>query len=673
MKLTTQRGKNRKYCANVVALDIETTVQDGYGIVYSIAIAVDYTVYRFRFMHEAISFLQELGQDNPDINIIVYVYNLQYEWQFIKNYINDLSDVICVSGPRDILTFTAWGNVIFRCYRKLAPGGVAKISARTKYEKPKDFDYKKVRHSLTKLTDEELHYIDNDVLIIVDHFNNVFRDDYKTPEQTPLTETSITRRELFKEARAKENKQELKEVGQVKVSLKELSLQLDAFNGGFTHANPLYAMQTLKNVNSIDLTSAYPSVMVAKKFPMKKKSEYEEIDEESYKEIIKKYCAVAQFTFYNIESKDNINMISKHKIISYDEIFCENGKLVRGSKVTIAGTEIDYYILNRVYEWESLKIEYVYTYERKKLPKYMAKTIIEKYGMKTELKGVEGKEKEYAHSKTIINALFGVCCSNPLRDQVYPICEDEITYIEKIPQTETSMNEALDKYNNKKSRTTVYLWGAYITAYVRYLIVDMIEGMGVDNWVYSDTDSCKTLLSMGELNTLLNEINAKIEDEMKKAGEYYGFTYNQLAPQDIKGNRHFLGIWDNENESANEYKYELFKTLGAKRYMIQEGGKLEITVAGLPKSAVKYFEEKEKPFEVFNENLCVPKEYTNKLMKKYYENPIEMIPVTDYNGVEIHQQVSSAVELSECEFTINIKEDYINFIFEDCMNKIRGL
>ena len=40
------------------------------------------------------------------------------------------------------------------------------------------------------------------------------------------------------------------------------------FMGGFTHSNPIHTDKVLKDVNSIDFTSSYPSVMIAEQFPM---------------------------------------------------------------------------------------------------------------------------------------------------------------------------------------------------------------------------------------------------------------------------------------------------------------------------------------------------------------------------------------------------------------------
>ena len=46
-----------------------------------------------------------------------------------------------------------------------------------------------------------------------------------------------------------------------------------AFMGGFTHSNPNHTGKTLENVSSIDLTSSYPTVMLADKFPMSRAKE----------------------------------------------------------------------------------------------------------------------------------------------------------------------------------------------------------------------------------------------------------------------------------------------------------------------------------------------------------------------------------------------------------------
>ena len=44
--------------------------------------------------------------------------------------------------------------------------------------------------------------------------------------------------------------------------------------------------------------------------------------------------------------------------------------------------------------------------------------IIDLYKKKTELKGVNGMETEYLNSKEMLNSLYGMCVTNPIRDTI---------------------------------------------------------------------------------------------------------------------------------------------------------------------------------------------------------------------------------------------------------------
>ena len=52
------------------------------------------------------------------------------------------------------------------------------------------------------------------------------------------------------------------------------------------------------------------------------------------------------------------------------------------------------------------------------LPKEIIETILKLYKDKTELKGVEGKETEYLHSKELLNSIYGMCVTSIVHDCV---------------------------------------------------------------------------------------------------------------------------------------------------------------------------------------------------------------------------------------------------------------
>lgn len=143
--------------------------------------------------------------------------------------------------------------------------------------------------------------------------------------------------------------------------------------------------------------------------------------------------------------------------------------------------------------------------------------------------------------------------------------------------------------------------------------------------------------------------------------EYYKIDKSMLKPKTIKGVSKMIGVWDYEG------LYSRFKTLGAKRYLVEENNQLELTVAGLSKqNGINYMLEKSgydntKVFEMFNDSLYIPSERTGKMTHTYIDEPMEFM-ILDYQGNESHVTTLSGVHLENCDFTLSITKQYGTFI-----------
>ncbi|HHA4173567.1 TPA: hypothetical protein ACOBU0_002928, partial [Enterococcus faecium] len=88
--------------------------------------------------------------------------------------------------------------------------------------------------------------------------------------------------------------------------------------------------------------------------------------------------------------------------------------------------------------------------------------------------------------------------------------------------------------------------------------------------------------------------------------EHYDIEPERLRPKTVAGVEKPIGMWDYEGT------YSRFKTLGAKRYLVEKDGKLEITVAGLSKdNGLDYMlsvagGDHDKVFDMFNDELYIP-------------------------------------------------------------------
>ena len=143
--------------------------------------------------------------------------------------------------------------------------------------------------------------------------------------------------------------------------------------------------------------------------------------------------------------------------------------------------------------------------------------------------------------------------------------------------------------------------------------------------------------------------------------DYYKFDKKLLSPKTVEGDTKMLGIWDYEGT------YSRFKTLGAKRYLLEENGKLQITVAGLSKqNGVNYMLEKAgndntKVFEQFDDNLYIPANRTGKMTHTYIDEEYKF-KVVDYLGKEATVNPLSSIHLGICDFTLSISKQYNEFL-----------
>ena len=138
-----------------------------------------------------------------------------------------------------------------------------------------------------------------------------------------------------------------------------------------------------------------------------------------------------------------------------------------------------------------------------------------------------------------------------------------------------------------------------------------------------------------------------------------------MAPKTIEGVPKPLGVWDYEGE------YTRFKTLGAKRYLVEyldsKTNRLvqKLTVAGLSKSvALSYMQEISKDvFMIFNEELYIPKGRTGKNTHTYIDTE-QIGTVKDYLGVTAEYHELSSVHLEAADYAFSLTEDYVNYLLK---------
>ena len=578
--------------------------------------------------------------------IVVYVHNLSYEFQFICKWFNWID--IFADSERKPIKATTDTHFIFKCSYRLSGYSLEVLANNLKSHNIKkmvgDLDYNLIRNSKTPISKEELKYCENDVLIVTSYIDEQINE-FGNIEKIPLTQTGKVRRYVRKQCF--QNKEYQYFIKELTIEKPEYMLLKNAFMGGFTHCNAMYTNKICQNVTSYDFTSSYPTVLISEKYPMSKGNEVYITTETELLNLIKNYCVLVDLQFTNIKTSFMYEqIISYSKCRNVKNPLINNGRIVQADTLTISCTDVDFLNIRDFYKWDSMKIGLCYIYKKDYLPKEFIKTILHLYKSKTELKGVDGKEVEYLHSKELLNSLYGMCVTS--------IVHDTVSFNGSEWTTENgNLDEELKNYNTDKNRFLFYHWGVWCTAYARNNLYTGIKECK-DDYIYSDTDSIK-IFNADKHKNYFEKYNEWIVQKLEKCLKYHNIPLDYISPKTIKGETKTLGIWDFDGF------YTDFKTLGAKRYIYRKDDKISITVCGLSKKSGKEFiENQQKPFLFFNDGMFVDCEHTGKMTHTYIDREIENI-ITDYLGNQAYYHEKSFIHLEKTDYLLSLSDMYIKY------------
>ena len=646
------------------AFDIETTstIIDGnkHAFMYVWMLGINGYCVVGRYWDDFIWCLDRLSEYlnlGDNVFLPIYVHNLSYEFQFIKDRFK--WDKVFALEKRKVNYCRTITGVEFRCSYQLSGYSLSNIGKNLqKYKIDKmvgDLDYAKVRTCKTTLTKKELGYCIHDVLVVMAYIQECIEQENGI-QNIPMTKTGYVRRYVKRECLGTSkhrNEQYRNFIHNLTLTADEYKQLRRAFQGGFTHANAMHSNVILKDVESYDFTSSYPAVMLTEKFPMSKGQMVELKTKEEFERNLELYCCLFDVTFINIRSKELFeDYISRSHCVNVKGEVLNNGRIVEAETLTTTITEQDYMIIKRMYKWDDMLVGNFRRYKKGYLPREFVDAILKLYEDKTQLKDVEGRETEYMFAKANLNSLYGMTVTDIVRD--------EITYSNNEWQkNEPDLNKAIKKYNNSRARFMFYPWGVWVTAYARVNLWTGIIAVQND-YVYSDTDSIK-ILNGDKHRDYINRYNNMINYKIDKAMTYYNFPINRTRPKTIKGIPKPIGVWDYEGH------YIKFKTLGAKRYMWMDDKKrMTMTVAGLSKSiGLKYLQfvdvSNKTIFDKFCTDMYIPKKWTGKMIHTYIDEPTEAV-VTDYQGNTVNCSELSSLYMEDAEYTLSISEQYANFL-----------
>jgi len=663
------KGKRKFYDNNIYTFDIETSsyfILDGVihnqldydklsqkekdraikrSHMYIWMFGINDIVYYGRTWDELKLFLKRLDDHIGDTKY-VFIHNLDFEFQYLKSNFH-FEDVSARKSHKVISAIMRDYNIILRCSLKMSNvklEGLPKMFNLPVEKKVGDLKYDLIRNPNTPLSEKEMGYCEYDCLVL---YNYILKEleVYPDVKHIPTTNTGKVRKELY-DLVNKDYKYRRLVKKSINCNPIIYNRLCEAFLGGYTHANWIYADEVLKNVDSYDIASSYPYVLCCYKYPS---NEFKPCQIRRREDMSKRFCYLLVVKFYDVECKYFNNFISSSKCRNLRGAKYDNGRLISAKEFEMTLTDIDFYFYLDTYNCKYEILECYYS-TLAYLPKKLIDFILDKYVGKTELKNVKGKEEEYSRTKSMFNAIYGMTVTNTIRDNV--MYHDDTGIWEEAELTNEEIMEKLE-YEKKKSFLS-FSYGVWVTAYARNNLLRRV--VDLDPYiVYCDTDSAK--LVQGYDKEVFTRYNESVRKRIELTSKLLKIDLKKFAPKDIKGIPHMMGLFELETETGNKYTYDEFITQGAKKYAYKTSDEIHITVSGVPKKGSKALNN----LNDFRDNFKFKYEDTGKNLLFYVENQ-EPIEIEDYLGLKYTVTDKSGCCILPNSYTLSKSLDYANLV-----------
>lgn len=540
-------------------LDIETSTLEenneplsvwlAYGVfnLYRVDNKTKVKSFRFREWQELTTAFDFMRTKLGDRKTIIYVHNLSYDIDYLfKN----------VARPKTILSNSSHGIISavledydfleFRCSYKLSGMSLAKIGKSLGYPKLHS-DYRFILPE-DEVTAAEWDYCDRDCDVVAKYVVSVILPEFKRLQNIPLTKTGRVRKTFARHYA----ETEAKPLWDTLPPEDCYEAMLNAFAGGLCLCNPMYTGRVITDVDSYDIKSSYPFVMLTEKYPYTITRDYA-----PSKDMLSESFWIAKLRFTNIRSRYAWGWLSDAKMNAVDSLTAEryNGKLLCAGWIERTITSVDYEMICKTYTFDSVDVlEFYHMRNYDYLPSPYIETIKEYAIKKGELSKVVKslseddpayleKNIEYMLSKNDFNGIYGMSVQKLVPTEYF--VTDDFRYCAKEARYTRS-----DKHIKRN-----FLYGIFITAYARRNLLTAILNNNPHLLLYTDTDSIKFVS-----NGIFHGTNVRMLKRFRK--------YPALRS---------LGIFEHDAH------YDSFVYWGAKKYCYAKKGKVYTTVAGLPK------------------------------------------------------------------------------------------
>ena len=410
-------GRSKKpVLLNIIcAFDIETTylkdIEQSFMYVWQFQLG-DKTIMG-RTWEEFLDFIQRIRDClKPTERIVCYVHNLSFEFQFLRGVYPFKKEEVFVMERRKIARCEMFNAVDFRCSYIHSNMSLDQFTRKMKCKTKKltgEFDYSKIRYPWTPLTDDEIAYCIADVISLTEAIHNEMEIDGDNLDTIPLTSTGYVRRKCKTAMRSRPAF-----YSYIHDQLPDYELYLalrEAFRGGNTHANRFYVGRIIENVHSVDRSSSYPDVLCNHKYPVSGFHHWGPCDMERFlinKDKHKRACLI-RIALFNVELKNYYNgcpYLSTDKCRNIKGGIFDNGRILYARYLETTITDIDWDIINEMYDYENPCIFDSWYARYGDLPVQFTDVIKEMYRDKTKLKGDDNSAILYEKIKAMINALY---------------------------------------------------------------------------------------------------------------------------------------------------------------------------------------------------------------------------------------------------------------------------
>lgn len=663
------RGKRNQYDNTIYTFDIETTsylILDNKQIpaieylklskkeqeecifmsnMYIWMFSINEQVYYGRTWDELKAFMLRIEYWATDKKKFVFVHNLAYEFQFMRNAFK-FKNVFARKSRKTLKFELQEFNFEFRCSYMMSNSSLEKLPKIYQLpieKKVGNLDYSILRNSKTVISEKELEYCENDCLVIY-HYILKELETYETIKNIPLTSTGHVRKEL-KDLIQNDYSYRNKVRRSVNVDGHVYNLLISAFAGGYTHANWIYADEIIENVDSYDFTSSYPYVMVTHKFPA---TEFRKINITKIEQFKSCFAYIINVKLKGVSCKYYNNFISQSKCKRILKGRYDNGRLIGAEELEIILTDVDFRFIMETYEIEEYEFLEVYYSIYDYLPKQFIEFILQKYVNKTEYKNVAGKEVEYALEKAKFNSLYGMSVTNNIKDNV--VFDNEDGWKE-VPLINEEIKALLEK--EQKAGFLSFSYGVWVTAWARYNLLSNLIKFD-KNVIYADTDSLKLYGNYDKM--IIENYNKEVENKIKEVAKELEIDIEKFQPKDSKGIKHILGVFE------HDASYDKFITQGAKKYAYidSKDKEIHITVSGVPKKGSKAL----KKLEDFKDNFIFKYEDTGKNLL-IYNDEMESFELEDYQGNKELIDAKYGCSLVPTTYELGKSEEYAYLISDD--------